>query len=107
MKKLCGCLEPCFVNGEGVWGHWGGTLCLHAGEYVTGCGSASMCNLTKEPVQHYISKFQYECAKKCCRCENNTEECLPSACVDCKWFYDSIKENLVDNFKEGECFELL
>lgn len=106
MKKLCGCLEPCFINGEGAWGHWGRILCLHAGEYVTGSGSASMCNLTKEPVQHYINKPQYESAKKCSRCLKNTNNGL-DACIKCKWFYDSEGDNLVDNFEEEECFELL
>jgi hypothetical protein len=53
--KLCGCKEPCFVNGEKVWGHEGGVLCLHCSEDERG----GICGLTKEPVRGYVAERQY------------------------------------------------
>lgn len=49
-EKPCGHNEPCFQNGEAVWGHEGGTLCLHAVEDNSG----TTCGLTGERTSVYI-----------------------------------------------------
>lgn len=64
--KLCGCKEPCFVNGEKVWGAEGGVLCLHASEkadYING-GSFGICGITGESVKVYIYDWQYKEAQQ-------------------------------------------
>jgi hypothetical protein len=53
--KLCGNLESCFVRGE-CWGHLEGIVCAYQEEREEGI----TCGKTKEQVQAYYSKEEYE-----------------------------------------------
>ena len=50
--KLCGFKESCFVNGEKVWGHCGGVLCLYLSERNENIG---VCEITNEDVNVYTT----------------------------------------------------
>ena len=57
--KLCGCLEKCFVNGEGAWGHMGNILCLYASEKETTPQNIGICGLSGENVDFYCNEEEY------------------------------------------------
>lgn len=101
MKKLCGCKEPCFVDGTKVWDRWGRVLCFHATEVARDNGSIGICGIDKKEVQYYGSAIQYEMAKHCYKCAHNTAKWL-MICIKCKWFYDNGTgdKSLEDLFKE-------
>ena len=46
--KLCNNKADCFVNGDTVWGHEGGTLCLHVGEKKVDGKPVTICSGTEE-----------------------------------------------------------
>ena len=59
MKKLCGCKEPCFVDGQEAWGYWGGVMCLHLSEKYNEPENVSICGITNEEVNVYTSETEY------------------------------------------------
>lgn len=68
--KLCGCKEPCFINGEKVWDRHGGVLCLHATEENVDGVTVRICGKTKERVRGYISEWQYKEAQQVIQPDN-------------------------------------
>lgn len=53
--KLCGFKEPCFIDGEQAWGHYGGVMCLHLSEKHSKPENISICSITNEEVNPYFS----------------------------------------------------
>jgi len=61
--NLCGCKEECFEIGDAEWGHFGGVMCKHLGEYTrpgTKEYNVHYCDKTKKDVKTYFSKSEYE-----------------------------------------------
>ena len=56
--KLCGSKEPCFVDGEEAWGHYGGVMCLYLTEKYEP-ENVSICRITNEEVNTYTSETEY------------------------------------------------
>jgi len=59
MKKLCGCKEPCFVDGQEAWGHYGSVMCLYLSEKHREPENVSICGITNEEVNTYSSETEY------------------------------------------------
>lgn len=58
-RKLCGCLEPCFENGEESWGYFGGVMCKYLGEKKVGKNIVAICSKTEEVTDCYTNESEY------------------------------------------------
>lgn len=61
--KLCGFKESCFINGEKVWGHCGGVMCLYLSERKAKPENIGVCEITNEDDEETtrINKFASLC----------------------------------------------
>ena len=59
VNVVCGFKEPCFVDGEEAWGHYGCVMCLHLTEKFNEPENTSICGITNEEVNTYFSETEY------------------------------------------------